>query len=314
MRLFLCTPHADRKSESFIDHWRNLHLQDKYGIHEVVTNAESATHVLVVGSQLARSDKWFDALSLFRKFRDTIILVSNERDHPDPFFHGIYTSISKETNCRRSVPYSYLHNQHISEFVTAEPKYLYSFMGRLTHRVRSDIFSIQDDRSLILNTTSVPSFDYSGSINETIKSHQQEMARVLSASKFVLCPRGVGPSSFRLYETLALGAVPVVLSDSWCPPRRVPWDSCCIRVKESEVSSLPDVLRQYESSWEELSARVRAVYADYLSSGSLFNYLAEELNDIDCNKSLQGSRHYLLALGIAYQLANRYRKSPRLSP
>jgi hypothetical protein len=313
VRLFLCTPGADHKSESFIDHWRNLHLQDKFGTHEVVMNAESATHILIVGSQLARSDKWFEALELFREYREPTVLVSNERDYPDPFYHGIYTSISYETKCRRSVPYSYVHNQHILDFVTTEPKYLYSFMGRLTHRVRSDIFQIEDDRSLIVNTTSVPSFDYSEYSNETIKSNQQEMVKVISASKFVLCPRGVGPSSFRLYETLAMGAVPVILSDSWCPPRRVPWDSCCIRVKESDVSSLPDVLRRYEPFWEEMSAQVRHVYENYLSYDSLFNYLAEELDDISCNKSLQVSRNYLIAVGVAYQLADRYRKSRRLA-
>ncbi len=308
MRLFLCTHGADRKSESFIDHWRNLHLQDKFGIHEVVTNAESASHILIVGSQLARSDKWFEALETFRKYRGPTILVSNERDYPDPFFNGIYTSISCESKFRRSVPYSSVHNQHIFECATTEPKYLYSFMGRLTHRVRSEIFQIEDDRSLIVNTTSIPSFDYSEFGNDKIKSNQQEMVKVISASKFVLCPRGVGPSSFRLYETLAMGAVPVILSDSWCPPRRIPWDSCCIRVKECDVRSLPDVLRRYEPSWQEMAAQVRSVYANYLSSDSLFNYLAEELDDISCNKSLQLSRHYLNAIGVAYRFADRYRK------
>ena len=41
---------------------------------------------------------------------------------------------------------------------------------------------------------------------------------LISESYFSLCPRGYGPTSFRLYESISLGTVPIYISDDFSYP------------------------------------------------------------------------------------------------
>lgn len=54
---------------------------------------------------------------------------------------------------------------------------------------------------------------------------------------FSLCPRGAGLGSMRLYESLAWGRIPIVISDGYEMPFgwEVDWDSIVLRVRENEV-------------------------------------------------------------------------------
>lgn len=73
--------------------------------------------------------------------------------------------------------------------------------------------------------------------------------RLLSDSVFSLCPGGSGPNTLRLWESLALGSIPVVLSDGYRPPDITPhhfaaetpppgWDDAVITHPEDELDTL----------------------------------------------------------------------------
>jgi hypothetical protein len=47
---------------------------------------------------------------------------------------------------------------------------------------------------------------------------EEEFRDLLARSVFSLCPSGSGPNSIRLWESLASGAIPVVISDGYLPP------------------------------------------------------------------------------------------------
>jgi hypothetical protein len=76
---------------------------------------------------------------------------------------------------------------------------------------------------------------------ETVKveSANRRYNEVLSDSVFSLCPEGAGPNTLRLWESLAVGAIPVVMATRWSPPRTDGVDSvlkdCALFVEE-----LPD--------------------------------------------------------------------------
>ena len=72
--------------------------------------------------------------------------------------------------------------------------------------------------------------------------------RLLSDSVFSLCPAGAGPNTLRLWESLATGAVPVLLG----PPPQLPrggslapidWESIVVRVPVERIAELPSILR-----------------------------------------------------------------------
>ena len=70
---------------------------------------------------------------------------------------------------------------------------------------------------------------------------------VLSDSVFALCPEGAGPNTIRLWEALAVGAIPVVIVEHWVwptiPGKDLSWNDAVIHVKRDEIACLFDRLR-----------------------------------------------------------------------
>lgn len=80
-------------------------------------------------------------------------------------------------------------------------------------------------------------------IDESVESYNQ----VLSDSIFSLCPSGAGPNTLRLWESLAIGAIPVLMG----PAPRLPtggeisasdWDRIVLRVSLDEIPFLNEIL------------------------------------------------------------------------
>lgn len=69
----------------------------------------------------------------------------------------------------------------------------------------------------------------------------------LSQTQFSLCPRGDHCNSVRLYESLAAGCIPVLISDSALLPlaNMLPWDEISIRVPETDARSW----QRYVTEW-----------------------------------------------------------------
>lgn len=62
----------------------------------------------------------------------------------------------------------------------------------------------------------------------------------VSNSKCVLCPRGHGPSSIRLWECFLFNCVPIVISDNLKMPldKIINWSKYCIFVPENEIEEI----------------------------------------------------------------------------
>jgi len=63
-------------------------------------------------------------------------------------------------------------------------------------------------------------------------------------SVFTLCPRGIASWSFRLFEAVANGSIPVILSDSYIKPFSdcIPWDRFSITIPESRLDEVDGLL------------------------------------------------------------------------
>lgn len=87
-----------------------------------------------------------------------------------------------------------------------------------------------------------------------------EFAEALRSSVFALCPSGAGPNSIRLWEAIAAGVVPVVLSDGYAPPGDLAlWAEATVSAPETPeaVAALPDRLEALAADAAAL-ARKRA--------------------------------------------------------
>ena len=93
-----------------------------------------------------------------------------------------------------------------------ERKYTFSFMGSfITHPVRRRIYEYLKTRddSLVIDTGM---WHFEGPEDKQ-KENSQKYIELLGDTKYSLCPRGTGPSSIRIWESMAMGACPVVISD-----------------------------------------------------------------------------------------------------
>jgi hypothetical protein len=72
----------------------------------------------------------------------------------------------------------------------------------------------------------------------------------LEGSDYVLCCRGSGNYSYRLYETFCMGRIPVFIDTDCVLPceATIDWKQHCVWVEESEVGHLPEKVRDFHES------------------------------------------------------------------
>lgn len=111
---------------------------------------------------------------------------------------------------------------------------------------------------------------------------RQEYVDNLISSDYVLCIRGSGNYSFRLYETLSMGRIPVIVdTDLALPlPEEIPWREVCVWVPKQERHHIGELIaeRHDRLSDEEFVAaqhRARRVWVEHLSPVGYFSRLAD---------------------------------------
>lgn len=209
----------------------------------------------------------------------------SDRDEPPRFVRGILTSLTRSPwNCGRFQSGSYFlfhpdfKNPHIErryrepEAAPPEKKYLFSFVGRRCNALRAELFAQRFSRPdvLVSDTSDYDNFVHRDPARDPRK---HTYAEISLASKFILCPRGNGAASIRLFEAMQLGIAPVIISDVWVFPEGPDWRSCAVILKERELPELEQRLSQREGEWRALGARARAAYDAYFHGENYVRYL-----------------------------------------
>lgn len=78
---------------------------------------------------------------------------------------------------------------------------------------------------------------FTGSL-EQVAQYEQHMRGLT----YVLCPRGIENFSFRFYEALKFGRVPVLIDTEMVLPDEVNWDELIVRVPYPELSNIGDII------------------------------------------------------------------------
>jgi hypothetical protein len=88
--------------------------------------------------------------------------------------------------------------------------------------------------------------DYERERQETRKYNE-----LLSNSIFSICPDGAGPNTLRLWESLSVGAIPIVIAEDWIPPiiknSPVQLSDCCVFLTCEDIPKLPLLLKSFNS-------------------------------------------------------------------
>jgi hypothetical protein len=199
----------------------------------------------------------------------------SESDWPFPVLPGAYPSLSNAVSWAHSWSYlSALGRETLNEAEASryvEPDLLFSFVGRTTtHQIRRKV--------LILDTPNTPCFDVGdGPKRFSHFDYSQTYIDIIRRSKFVLCPRGIGPSSIRIFEAMSMGRTPVVISDKWQPPPGIPWNEFCVLVPERDLAAIPEILNSLERKSFSMGERALEVYYDYFGPKVFFDRLLTTL-------------------------------------
>ena len=88
---------------------------------------------------------------------------------------------------------------------------------------------------------------------------------VTRRSRFVICPRGVSPSSIRLFEAMEAGSVPVIISDDLELPLGPRWEEFSLRVREQDIDDIPRLIERRQDQASEMGAAARRTWETYFS-------------------------------------------------
>ena len=111
----------------------------------------------------------------------------------------------------------------------------------------------------------------------------REYAVTLARSAFSLCPRGFAAGSYRLFETMELGRVPVVLSDAYVPCVGPNWDSFVLFVPESDLADLPAILEKWQPQAAEMGRSARRAWEDWFAPDVQFHRMVSWLAELKSN-------------------------------
>ena len=103
---------------------------------------------------------------------------------------------------------------------------------------------------------------------EVPQNEETQFMDMMSRSVFALCPRGFGATSFRLYEAMQFGTIPIYISDRHCLPwdDELDWSEFCVVIGADEVSNLDSILSGFsEDKIKSMSNKVMELYPKYFS-------------------------------------------------
>ncbi len=152
------------------------------------------------------------------------------------------------------------------DFFNNKRDYIYSFIGGYQKiylsDIRLNIFKMNKDTSQIYikNTGSwhfndvvynkTQNIELKENINDDHQNKTNEYNNILLNSRFSLSPSGSGPNSIRFWESLAVGSIPILLSDTLELPYHPDWNEAIIFLKEDELNSLDDILSDIDENKE----------------------------------------------------------------
>lgn len=152
-------------------------------------------------------------------------------------------------------------------------RYLASFVGSLTHQIRYKMIDACKHRTDIKM--------YVKNWNPIVNKNEfLTFIDLTLDSKFCLCPRGYGQSSFRMYEAMQLGSIPVYISDTPYLPfsDELNYEDFCVILSEKDLSNIGEILENYsDDKIEMMTIKMKEVWNKYFSLEGMYQQIIKRL-------------------------------------
>lgn len=176
------------------------------------------------------------------------------------------------------------------DFLSINRKYLFSFMGAVYLRayltdIRKNIY---ENRNNYPNDTyfentgqwhfqDVVYKEQTKNIKLDNKKKKKELKNtqkynnILLNSRYSLCPSGSGPNTIRFWESLAIGSIPILLSDTFELPYHKLWKEAIIIIDEKNYKNINNILSSINLEQEKKMRRNCIKIYNYFKNNFLNN-------------------------------------------
>jgi hypothetical protein len=267
-------PQADWEGEAyreFVSKLFRLQKLPRFGERYTwVDAADSADLVIVLEPVSFKTATYREILWQIPSVRDCPgnVFTINYDDAPLAFLPGIYAAMPfHRFEPMFTVAGCYLVNSP-NQFVRSAgtntdiaPEYLFTFRGSLSSPIRR---RMSREPKLIGDGPRSKFTVVDAWFNHSDEQKRDYVDEIL-LTKFVLCPRGQGTVSHRLFETMELSRVPVIIADDWVEPDGPRWPEFSIRIPEAKLSSIPSILSERESLFSGMARLSRRAWEEYFA-------------------------------------------------
>lgn len=163
----------------------------------------------------------------------------------------------------------------IKSFRNNKKKYDFNFIGQCKYMGRDIFRNLNLENYDFEETSSVYSLPKDKKTNKLLSFLHR-----ISKSKFVFAPRGVGSSSFRAYQAMMVGSIPIITDMNDYPFQdRVDWDQISIRGNLNELNILIEkALNISDNQYKNMQKKAIDFWDNYCKHDMLY----KKIKDIYC--------------------------------
>ena len=173
------------------------------------------------------------------------------------------------------------HPEFIDKLRNTKKQYDFCFIGGCRHAGRQVFRDLTIEKYLFRETTDSiyyipPKLEH--------KKHKiiMDFLHELSMCRFVFAPRGTGSSSFRLYEAMAVGSIPIITGQPEMPfNSQVDWNSMSISGDLKDIDKLiSSALDTTDDRYSEMRVNATGFWDNYCRHDQLYNKLKQQYDNI----------------------------------
>lgn len=114
---------------------------------------------------------------------------------------------------------------------------------------------------------------------------EREFLKNMQSSDYIVCVRGAGNFSYRLYETLSCGRIPIFINTDCVLPYDfiIDWKQYCVWIEVDEIGQIAEKVADFHaalspSEFIDLQKRCRQFWEDFISPHGFFEHFHLHLN------------------------------------
>lgn len=227
--------------------------------------------------------RFLEILEKSRKYGKKLVCLNNDDfggdyDIPEDvilYRTSLYASQKKNNEYAFPVfiPDIFKHSNGYSENISI------GFCGDSNRPVRKETLEVLKNGKIAVNHDEVFSFYQNPSVDKKIG--REKFLNNLQNNIFILCPRGCGNFSYRFYETMCFGRIPIFINTDCVLPFEdsINYKNEIPFIEENELHLLNDKIKEYCEKHDlmEKQKKCRKIWEDHFSPNGFLENLKKEL-------------------------------------